>query len=75
MIDIEWADAIIFSIPTRFGNMPSQMKQFLDTTGGLWFQGKTALHKLPLGKLIRGANSLMNRRNSYAKKDRFNKHE
>ncbi|MEH7743664.1 NAD(P)H-dependent oxidoreductase, partial [Neobacillus drentensis] len=27
--DLEWADAIIFSVPTRFGNMPSQMKQFL----------------------------------------------
>ncbi|HZG56250.1 NAD(P)H:quinone oxidoreductase [Paenibacillus sp.] len=40
--DIEWADAIIFSVPTRFGNLPAQMKQFLDTTGGLWFQGKTA---------------------------------
>lgn len=38
--DLEWADAIIFSMPTRFGNIPSQMKQFLDTTGGLWFQGK-----------------------------------
>jgi NAD(P)H dehydrogenase (quinone) len=40
--DLEWADAIIFSVPTRFGNMPSQMKQFLDTTGGLWFNGKLA---------------------------------
>ncbi len=40
--DLEWADAIIFSIPTRFGNMPAQMKQFLDTTGGLWFNGKLA---------------------------------
>lgn len=39
--DIEWADAVIFSTPTRFGNMAAQMKQFLDTTGGLWFQGKT----------------------------------
>lgn len=38
--DLEWADALIFSMPTRFGNVPSQMKQFLDTTGGLWFQGK-----------------------------------
>ncbi|WP_026672077.1 NAD(P)H:quinone oxidoreductase [Alkalihalobacterium bogoriense] len=38
--DLEWADAIIFSVPTRFGNMPGQMKQFLDTTGGLWFNGK-----------------------------------
>jgi len=38
--DLEWADAILFSMPTRFGNVPAQMKQFLDTTGGLWFQGK-----------------------------------
>lgn len=40
--DLEWADGIIFSIPTRFGNVPSQMKQFLDSTGGLWAQGKLA---------------------------------
>ncbi|MBC5635453.1 MULTISPECIES: NAD(P)H:quinone oxidoreductase [Ornithinibacillus] len=39
--DIEWADAIIFSAPTRFGNVPSQMKQFIDTQGGLWASGKT----------------------------------
>lgn len=39
--DLEWADAIIFSVPTRFGNMASQMKQFLDTQGGLWASGKT----------------------------------
>lgn len=39
--DLEWADAMIFSVPTRFGNMPSQMKQFLDTQGGLWATGKT----------------------------------
>lgn len=40
--DLEWADAIIFSVPTRYGNMPAQMKEFLDSTGGLWFQGKLA---------------------------------
>lgn len=39
--DIEWADSIIFSVPTRFGNMPSQVKQFLDLQGGLWANGKT----------------------------------
>ncbi|MBM7694256.1 NAD(P)H dehydrogenase (quinone) [Peribacillus deserti] len=38
--DLEWADAIIFSTPTRFGNVPAQIKQFLDMTGGLWAQGK-----------------------------------
>jgi NAD(P)H dehydrogenase (quinone) len=42
LADLEWADAIIFSVPTRFGNIPSQLKQFLDTTGGLWAQGKLA---------------------------------
>ena len=40
--DLEWADAIIFSTPTRYGNLPSQFQQFIDTTGGLWFQGKLA---------------------------------
>lgn len=39
--DIVWADAIVFSTPTRFGNVAAQMKQFLDTTGGIWFTGKT----------------------------------
>jgi NAD(P)H dehydrogenase (quinone) len=32
-------DAIIFGTPTRFGNMASQMRNFLDQTGGLWYQG------------------------------------
>jgi NAD(P)H dehydrogenase (quinone) len=31
-------DAIIFGTPTRFGNMAAQMRNFLDQTGGLWFQ-------------------------------------
>lgn len=39
--DLVWADAIIFSVPTRFGNIPSQMKQFLDIQGGIWGSGKT----------------------------------
>mgnify|MGYP003780103853 CR=1 FL=1 len=38
--DLEWADAIIFSSPTRYGNVASQMKQFMDIQGGLWAQGK-----------------------------------
>lgn len=32
-------DAIIFGFPTRFGSMPTQMRSFLDQTGGLWFKG------------------------------------
>lgn len=39
--DIEWAHALIFSVPTRFGVMAAQMKQFIDTQGGLWANGKT----------------------------------
>jgi NAD(P)H dehydrogenase (quinone) len=38
--DLEEYDAIIFGTPTRFGNMASQMRNFLDQTGGLWAQGK-----------------------------------
>lgn len=40
LADLEWADAYIFSAPSRFGVMPAQLKQFFDTAGGLWFQGK-----------------------------------
>ena len=32
-------DAIIFGTPTRFGNMCSQMRNFLDQTGGHWLSG------------------------------------
>ena len=32
-------DAILFGSPTRFGMMASQMKAFLDGTGGLWAKG------------------------------------
>jgi NAD(P)H dehydrogenase (quinone) len=32
-------DAIIFGTPTRFGNMCSQMRNFLDQTGRLWASG------------------------------------
>ncbi len=32
-------DAIIFGIPTRFGNMAAQMRNFLDQTGALWMNG------------------------------------
>lgn len=40
--DLEWADSFIFSVPTRYGHVPGQVQQFLDTTGGLWFNGKLA---------------------------------
>jgi NAD(P)H dehydrogenase (quinone) len=37
--DLPNYDAIILGVPTRFGNMPAQMKNFLDQTGGLWMKG------------------------------------
>ncbi|GLY81899.1 NAD(P)H:quinone oxidoreductase [Actinoallomurus iriomotensis] len=40
--DLEWADAMLFGTPTRFGNPAGQLRAFLDTTGPLWFQGKLA---------------------------------
>jgi NAD(P)H dehydrogenase (quinone) len=38
--DAEWADAIVFGSPTRFGNMAAELKAYIDSLGGLWFQGK-----------------------------------
>ncbi len=38
--DLGWADGYLFGAPTRYGNVPSQFKQFIDTAGRLWSQGK-----------------------------------
>ena len=40
--DLAWADGLAFGTPTRFGGPASQLKAFLDTTGGLWFSGALA---------------------------------
>nr|WP_321360364.1 NAD(P)H:quinone oxidoreductase [uncultured Hyphomonas sp.] len=40
--DADWADAIILGSPTRFGLLASELKAFIDSLGGLWFQGKLA---------------------------------
>lgn len=37
--DLPNYDAIVFGTPTRYGNMASQMRNFLDQTGGLWAKG------------------------------------
>lgn len=52
--DIEWADAILFSVPSRFGNVPSQFKQFIDIQGGLWATGKT------INKVVSAMSSAQN---------------
>jgi NAD(P)H dehydrogenase (quinone) len=39
-MDAEWADAIVFGTPTRFGSVSSELKAYIDSLGGLWVQGK-----------------------------------
>ncbi|MEU6858641.1 NAD(P)H:quinone oxidoreductase [Glycomyces sp. NPDC046736] len=38
--DLDWADAVLWGTPTRYGLPTAQIKQFIDTTGPLWQQGK-----------------------------------
>ena len=38
--DAEWADAIVFGTPTRFGAVCAELKAYIDGLGGLWFQGR-----------------------------------
>ncbi len=52
--DIDWADAIIFSTPARFGVMVAPMKNLLETTGGLWAEGKL------VNKVVSGMSSAQN---------------
>lgn len=42
LADLEWADAVVFGSPTRYGLPAAQLKAFLDATGPLWAQGKLA---------------------------------
>ena len=52
--DLDWADAYVFGSPTRFGNVAAQLKQFLDSAGPLWAEGKLA------GKVASGFTSSQN---------------
>jgi len=40
--DIDWADAVVFGSPTRYGHVTSQLQGFIDTLGPLWGEGKLA---------------------------------
>lgn len=40
--DVVWSDVVLFGSPTRFGNVSSQLKQFIDTLGPQWGQGLLA---------------------------------
>ncbi len=52
--DLRWADAYAFGTPTRYGNVSSQLKQFLDTTAPLWAAGELA------DKAVTGFTSAIN---------------
>jgi NAD(P)H dehydrogenase (quinone) len=40
--DMKWGTAYLFSCPTRYGIMASQMRAFIDTLGPLWQKGGLA---------------------------------
>ena len=40
--DLDWAEVVLLGTPTRYGNPTSQLRAFLETTGGLWQQGRLA---------------------------------
>jgi NAD(P)H dehydrogenase (quinone) len=42
LYDLEWADAYAFGTPSRYGAPAAQLKQFLDSAGSLWQDGKLA---------------------------------
>ncbi|MBP3192121.1 NAD(P)H:quinone oxidoreductase [Natronogracilivirga saccharolytica] len=52
--DLEWADAVLFGTPTRYGNVAAQLKQFIDGTGPLWAEGKL------VDKVVAGFTSAQN---------------
>lgn len=40
--DLVWADGFVLGAPTRFGQPAAQLRQFLDTTSGVWGKGHLA---------------------------------
>lgn len=46
--DLEECDAMLIGTPTRFGGICSQVRQFLDSTGGLWAK-QTMMGKIGAG--------------------------
>lgn len=40
--DLTWAEAVLLGSPTRYGNIASQLKQYLDTLGPQWSKGLLA---------------------------------
>ena len=52
--DLVWADAFLFSSPTRYGQASSQLRAFIDTLGPVWQQG--ALANKPVSAMTSAGN-------------------
>ena len=52
--DMEWANAYLFSAPTRYGVSASQLRAFIDSCGPLWQAGKLS------NKAVSAMTSAMN---------------
>jgi NAD(P)H dehydrogenase (quinone) len=39
--DLRWPDAVVFGVPTRYGNMSGQFRNFFDQSGQVWMEGAT----------------------------------
>lgn len=52
--DMEWANAYLFSAPTRYGVSASQLRAFIDTLGPIWAEGKLS------NKAVTAMSSAMN---------------
>lgn len=53
--DLVWADAFLFSSPTRYGQAASQMRAFIDTLGPVWQKG--ALANKPVSAMTSAGNA------------------
>ena len=52
--DLVWANAMLFSAPTRFGTVASQVRAFIDTLGPIWQQGH--LNRKPVSMMTSAQN-------------------
>ena len=52
--DLVWANAMLFSAPTRFGTVASQVRAFIDTLGPIWQQGH--LNNKPVSMMTSAQN-------------------
>ena len=52
--DLEWADGIAFGTPTRYGNMSSQLKQFIDQKSSYKIRAQKEIYKKRIDSNLKG---------------------